>query len=727
MDAIKHKNNVEYYLSSSSQERTRIPEPVNYLKGNRNKYKRDDKSKGFLTVRTNDLQFTGEGSEFLIKQFYTRGAAEDVLLEKEIKSENRVDEAWRSTVPVYMSILDLEFEEKFGAPPVAKSKAVEGGLKALIDKRSSDVIDITNTTDYLGNEIPELETETISLPSREIFLRSVLNVDEDVEIGAIVSGGDRLNARCFPFQVETNSDRQNIDYVLGDKLSAANNNYANLSNDKIGNCFITSADTEKRIKINGKVKATIITANAPTGPNHMDIVIYSGGDDFVFSRAIRLVDFNPANNGEIIEFDFNDYPLEIAQGESVTIGLLSDTQDGIRYRVNETEIVITEDSVFPESISKAITYKQALNRLIYIITGVNNLVFSELLETGELSEDLIVNGYWVRGFPNVVNEGSDEERKIPFNVSVKQVLDHIEALSTKAWWVEKRDQKEVFRVELYSYTQQNFDIVFGETLENGTPVYTPVSQIKRKAIKKNFYSTIETGSEKGGDDYEEVIGLRSICGKATYSTINRNNDEVYSKLSPFRLSDIDIEIPRRLPYSLYPEEDTRYDSDVMCIRSKKVNGSYFVKGWQDIFESAPKGIYRPDSAYNLDLSPAQLLLKHGANISSAVYHYPEDSIIFLSSNCNSAYTTKKSGEEILVENNKIAHTKLKRATVKPSSVSLIGSLSQELEDKITSLNNSGVPNWFGRLAVDTGEQIEYFRIQEIDPNDEGKHKFIEAY
>lgn len=725
IDQVTHKNDIEYSLVSDSQGTVLIPEPINYDEGNRNIYERDEKSKGFMVARTNNLEFHGLGAETMLKQIVTKGIAEDILLQKRMKSNDRVDELWRSTIPVYMDLTEYEKIEKKGGSYTVKAKAAEGGLKKIIDSKISDSFDLNSQFDLNGNALPALSTEQVFLESREIFLRSVLSVEDGVEIGVLASG-DNLNARCFPFVVDINSDQGNIDYALGDKLSAASGNYTDLSADKIGNCFLTSSDNVKRLTINGKVKVTLIDGGA--GTMKMDFIFYEGSADFAYndSRTISLVPSTTTTLGNTMEYTFNDFQVDVKQGDSLAIGMLS-TVNGIRYSVSETEITITEDSIFPSSTVRCLTYKQALNRLLHIITGTDNLVNSDLLTTGELNEDVLSNGFWIRGFPDVINEGTDEERKIQFNMSLENILDHIEALVPKAWWVERIGSQEYFRLEPYSYTQQNFvGIPFGNKNEKGQIIYQEAFNIKRKALGKNFYSTLVFGSEKGGDNYEEVFGLRSINGKASFSTINKNNKSEYSVLSPFRLGDVDVEIPRRTPYSLYPEEDTRYDSDIMCIRTKKLGEKYYPKKWQDLFESAPTGIYRPDSAYNLDTTPARLLRKHGSKINVGLVHYPNSKIIFAESNCNSSYVSKVAGEDAVDEDAPIPHSILDNPTTRPFSVDCNAQVTQEIEDYMTGMTN-GVFNWFGLLGINTGQGIEYFRLIKSDLNKEGKHKFVEAY
>ena len=725
IDRLKYKNSYKFYLSSKSKPKELIPEPINFDEGNRNIYERDDNSKGFLIKKSNDLEFTGRGADFLIQQVYTKGVSEDVLLEKEIKSEDTLDEAWRSTVPIYLDLSELTYDEKKGGGRVAKSKAIEGGLKKIIESRKDDEINLKSTFDSFGNNIEELQTESIYLESRQIYLRSEASIEDGTEVRAAVKGGDRLNAKSVPFVFDVNSDQDNILSVYGTDLNAANDNFASLEPSKRNNVILHQVNTSKKLILNGRIEFSLPINDTSTGRNELTLVFYDNDWNQLTDRQIKLMDFNPFGNNTWV-YEFVDFELNISAGESMAIGLLSDAADDIKYRFANSFLVIEEDSLFPPSNCKALTYKQALNRLLYIITGENNLVVSNWLDNGDLSEDLITNGFYIREFPDVVLEGTDEERVIPFNLKLSDLLNHIEALMPKAWWVENTGIGERFYIEKYIDTQRNNVFInIAEDNLDGSFSYLEASDISREVVGDLFFSKIILGSEKGGEKYEEVAGLRSINGKAEFATINKNTEHIYEKLSPFSLGDVDVELPRRKPYRLYPEEDTKYDLEISCIRAKKQGNKYVVKKWQDIYEVVPTGIYRPDTAYNLDLTPMRILLSHGFNIATAVYHYPNEKIVFLSSNCNSGFKSKKQGEVEISENGIIENSFLDKPTIKPYKIKCKVSISQELEDKITGKTN-GVYNWFGKVALNTGGQIEYFRIISADPNKEGSLELIEA-
>ena len=360
--------------------------------------------------------------------------------------------------------------------------------------------------------------------------------------------------------------------------------------------------------------------------------------------------------------------------------------------------------------------------MVAIISGQEGAVKSDLLDN---SERLLTNGFWVRQFPDIVNEGTDEERRFQFRTSLKQFMEHLDAMQPIAWWTEWDGDREVLRIEELRYTQQNFIGIRYGVITQGKFQYIRAGQIRRSVLSKNFYSKIIIGSSKGGADYEEVYGLQSVCGRSDWSTVNNRNFSEYRKTSPYRLGDIDVELPRRKLFRDFPEEDTRFDDDILVLDCKLVGGEYYLKKWDDIFDSVPTNVYKPETAYNLGLTPRQLLLNHGYVLNTALYHKPGQ-ITFSSSNCNSSFSYTKGGVTV-DEATPILHSDLERPKVKPIAWEFVLPVSQDLEDQVIGFQN-GIPNWFGLVAVDTGNDgIVYMRLISMDTNKEGQHNLIEAF
>ncbi len=734
-----YSNNVEYqlvsktlldYKKSGAMDSLVIPEPINYDEGVRNIYERDKDSKGFLKTKSNDLEFHGKGRENLILQMAAKGVAEDIFLRRRIKSRYRLDERWRTISETFLDMGELEYDRS-----TAKTKATQGGMYKLLDSKQSDDLDLMYDKSINGVDIGQLTRQSVTVDGRDILRISELSVPDGTLTKAIVSGGDSLNARTPPFTVDVNSDSDHISSNFTDQLSAAGGTYADqLSIDKQNNVWYYNADQDTVLVLNGRIELRIEPGHANSGSLTMDIVKYQNGIDldgsFIYDA---LTSGNPNIENNIIAYDFVDYELPISKGESIAFGVLTDTSDGVWWKWYNTSIEIREDSKYPATSLLGVTYQTLGERLVARITGVQDAFRSSTLDIGGIWEGHIVtSGFWARGFPDIIQEGTDEERKIQFTTSLKDFLEHLYAIRPIAWWVEKEGNKEVMRVELLSYTQQNFvgiryaQITEDEYGRKTTTYLQPSSKVKRKTLKDNFYKTVILGSDKGGDDYEEVAGLQSISGRASWSTINNKSEAEYKRLSPYRLGDVDIELARRKPYTEFPDVDTKYDSDLMVLDCKKVGTGYYIKKWQDIFETAPKNVYRVDTAFNLEFTPARFFINHSSEINVGLYQHSQESVYFNSSNCNSSFESKKAGENLLREDAPIPHTRLDRPRIRPTSVDFDLEVDEELEEVIIG-NNNGIPNWFGVVAVDTGEGIEYMRLVKVDTNKEGKHKLVEAF
>lgn len=726
-----YSNNVDYKLISSTLGRVSIPEPINYNDGIRNIYERDKDSKGFLKTKSNNLEFYNEGRELLIRQYASKGIAEDIILQRNVKSRYRLDERWRTVTETYLDLGELEYDDN-----TASLKATQGGMYKILDSKKSDELDLLYDKSIKGDEIGQLQRVSVPVDGRKILRISKMNVEDGTLTKAVVTGADGLNARTPPFYVEVNSDSDHINSNFSDQLSADNGTYAGtLSLDKTGNVWYYNADLDTELTLNGRIELRIEPGHANSGTLTMDIVKYRNGVDLNNSYIHEtLTAGNPNIENNVIYYDFVDYRLPVNQGESVAFGVLTDTTDGVWYKWYNTEIEVREDSVYPASMVPCVTYKTLGERLVARITGQTDAFYSSTMESGGIWEGhLVTQGFWARNFPDIIQEGTDEERKIQFSTSLDDFLSHLYAIRPIAWWVETVGNKERMRVELLTYTQQNFvgikyaDIYEDEYGKKKTTYIQPSSKIKRKTLKDNFYKTIILGSDLGGDNYEEVSGLQSISGRASWSTVNNKSEAEYEYLSPYRLGDVDLELPRRKPFSEFPDVDTQYDSDFMVLDCKIVGNGYYLKKWQDYgFAQAPRNIYDVDTAFNLEFTPANFFLNHSSEINVGLYHYPIGNVYFNSSNCNSSFESQLTGEDLLRQDAPIPHSRLEKPRIRPVSVDFDLEVSDELEETIIGTTN-GIPNWFGVVTVDTGNGIEYFRLVKVDTNKEGKHKLVEAY
>lgn len=720
---------VRYSLHIEGREPVYIPEPINYDDGNGNTYERDDKSKGVIITKKNTSEYHGEGYETLSAIFETDGIIPDVREVKEIKDPDRLDERWTPISETYIDTSKME-ETGDNINKVIKTGTVEGGLKREIDSVWNEKYDLTKETSEDEIDIGKPDTITVQMDSREIFLRSVLKVEDGVEVGIL--GSEGLAATAIPWEVDSNSDEGNVNDTYGsDKLSAANNYYAALIESRRDSVFYKESDRKKEITITGGARV-VQSGNLVVGQIQMDLIRYTG-EDFQFGEVIES--FGTANltqAGWSLEAIFTKKVIELEEGDSLALALLSNGSDGIRYAVYDAELIIEEDSISEPSTTRAFLPKDLFARLIANATGKTGRFKSNLFETGKWSLLAVAPIWWIRQFPDIVNEGGEEERRIQATTSLQDAFDSYSAVEPLAWWPERVGADEVMRIELLSYTQQNFIGIHYGTTGAGLVEYLEVQNLTSKTLPDNFFKTITVGAEIGGDGYEEVQGLQSVGGQATFKTILTKGTTDYVKLSKYAMAAEYAEIPRRKPYQKFPDEDTRYDSAWQFLDLKIVNDTYRLRKWQDDFETVPTGIYRPDSAWNLRLTPAQCLLRHDFIMKAGLYHvkYANKNIRWISSDCNSSLITKKAGEDELVEDGLINHTRLGQATIIPKLDEFNLEVDYDIEKQITGttlINGEYVPNWFGLVAYKKNGVVNYGRLTKVDTNKSGTHEIVQAF
>lgn len=725
--ALGNHNNVEYQLYSDRQGWVTIPEPINYEEGNGNIYERDEESKGIMQVKSNQLELHGEAFPFLLKHNFMDGL-DDVKIVRRSKDRNRLDERWRVDWEAYLDTGELQFDEKRN---VVKTKFAQGGLANLIDTRKNEEYDLINTESVDGKNLRLLQTNRCLLPSRKIFLRSRFEAVDGYFIKSTNSNSNRNEFIPVPFNIDYNSDQDNLQSVVEfemDEKTIGGTKFP--GNGREGNILLQRSTTNKVLNLKGQIKFSLDGAQSLERIK-IYIVRYGTGEDPRLPVKEYITLYNEARSkGQTVEYTFDNYELRVEKDESIAIVVGIFAQGKVHLTFEETELIVEEDSVFPPTSCRVVSAFNLFDRLLGQITGELGRFRSDLFTTGKLKDDLLTVGWWIRNFPDVINQGTDEERRIQFKTSFKQAFEAFEAQMPLCWFIEVENNKEYLRIEELNYAQQNnVTIRYGKTTFNvdGTTNfdYIEPQEVTRRILPENYYSSIEIGSNKGGDGYEEVFGLQSFSGKAQFETINKRKESPYVKLAEYSFGDVDIEIPRRKQYSDYPETDTKYDDVISVIKGKFLGRRYTVKQWEDIYEQVPLNVYDPDTAYNLELTPAQLLLNHGYNIMPGLIHRPGSSVRWISSNCNSSLITKKAGEDPLQEDGTIAHTRFGNPRIRPRTVDFTLKVDQDVEDQINGFTN-GIPNWYGLVAVKIEGAIEYFRIIKTDTNKEGTHKLVEA-
>ena len=160
--------------------------------------------------------------------------------------------------------------------------------------------------------------------------------------------------------------------------------------------------------------------------------------------------------------------------------------------------------------------------------------------------------------------------------------------------------------------------------------------------------------------------------------------------------------------------------------AKKIGLVYTHNLWPDKFSEAPKGIFDPDTAWNLDLSPNnRLFYGHGYSVLRGLYHFSKNAIRFSSSNSNRNLVTKKA---VVLDNSVpmlIKDFENPRVTATKTTVTL--RMTQEIEKQFlgyTMVNGKRVRNVFGIISYSYKGQERYGRIIKLDNDEKSKLTMI---
>lgn len=166
-----YSDRVRYKISHNPTGTQKVLEPVGW-KNDDNEFVRDKSFHGIFLEMTNNLTFYESGASFLENVYDSYGINAEVIMRKE--ERNPFTDIWEVT---YTGFLDLTTYSKENRG--ISIKFVSSGLLRVIKARRSEKIEIDRTTTLKGQEIPYLEPKEVVLGGRNIFLKSLLETNED--------------------------------------------------------------------------------------------------------------------------------------------------------------------------------------------------------------------------------------------------------------------------------------------------------------------------------------------------------------------------------------------------------------------------------------------------------------------------------------------------------------------------------------------------------------------
>ena len=599
-----------------------------------------DVYKGVLREFSNTFEFNGYIRNRIVSMLDIYGY--DVAIYLTIEKGNDNKEQWsfvQWSDELKADIQSIDIDEL-----TCKLDFADNEFTAKLMARHDTKVNLDVTENIDGVNIGGLAYSDIKLHDRKLIFNSELEYPEKID----VIGGEEENTSgvaimTFPFDIKYVSDKnfKSIPFsIVEDQELGASAFYLKSDADRTLNIEINVRNNLNLLNIiiqgrySWKVELLKVSSN-----DNGDILSTTVVESFYKSEGYGGTepDITPSNQDFNHDFTINyKDSLSVSKNDSLQLGFYISSTTPLAVAsltTYEAKITCTSNESYPETKSKCLRPHEGFSRLVKILTGTTGF-YSEFFgrkDLGYTSDGAgaylsVQNGRMIRNFPAA---------EYQLNTSLKEMFQSFNAVYCLCATIEKRDNKDVFRVEPYeTFRNMKRVVKLGDFTNN----------ISRSINPKRIFSEIIVGYKD--QEYEELNGTFQFNGETNYSAPITTEGAKLDGLCKYRADDIGIELTRRLQYADDPSKDYRADKDIFLIDAKPVNGMLEAKKAEDFVSVT--GIYEPQLAYNLDITPARNLRRWGSYIRAGFFGIEDRKLKFVKGPSNQALTTTKTGEDYTV-------------------------------------------------------------------------------
>ena len=725
-------NRVRYTLYGATFTSLVIPEPKGW-NDDEKELLRSDKYWGIMTNLSNNLEFYKTAFRAIKGEYDVNGIKAIVRLEKE--ERNELTDIWELSYTGYLDFRTYQQEKNF-----IKIKFNESEFFKNIESRLKEPYELERLDDLKGGVLPPLVYKDLTLAGRDIFRETYFDNDDTI-IKVKYKGTSSFDA-LVDFAVPLNLKYRSDENFFAPAVAVDSAGYLNLPSAQIarglfgvfynaGTVFYLKDHLPKTININIHLKFRA-KFNSPENNDNAYCRVFldkptkdvDAGSDYYAreslagAQTLLLQILGPTSvpdTSEIYKGIPSNVWKEFTVNYNTNITLADVDNLGLRFQpffspnpynrtnvwefeFSEIEVRAGENDLGKTTACKTLTYYQAFERLFWIITGKNT--FSSNLLSTKWRDLLLTNGFKIRQF-------TDKN----ITISLEDLYNSLNSIDDICLKIKNNTVSIEEKAEAFDRTVA---IDLGE-----------VSKITRKIEEKLHYSTIEIGSDFDGV-YEEVNGLDEPNIKSTYSTCIDVTDNKLSAISKVRNDSYGPSLAQEKLVADFPKLDTKYDKINFAIDAKQLpDGTYLVRHWADDFPQAPDGIFSPQTAFNLRLSPFNSLKRKSKTISTGLLKYPLELLKYSSTEGNSQLVT------YILNTAMVIVAQPERATVQNRDLLQPYFLPETItfNKKITMLQFKTIVNNQYKLIKFVNElgKDEYaFIYPSVKPNKEGKFTLIKA-
>lgn len=749
----QYNDRVRYTLKNRNFESLIVTEPIGW-NDDEKEYARHENYHGVFAKFSNSLKFIDSGAEYIQLVLDVYGINEEIELIRDEKHPQT--DVWTLS---YSGFLDLSTWTRENNQVSVKFNS--GGLEQLLKSRESEKIEIDRNTTIDGKTIPELETIYVEHEGRRIFLKTTYEIkptENTVVMYNQTNGQTRGSDYPIPLALKNKSHEEAQSPIVGTRIG--DDEWDRSASGETGSMFFAVSDFDRtlRIRFNLRFRVRITSFDDINFFRFwLSLITYKNSSNYNYKQKniLYTTDNYYAINNDNFSISF-DQTINLLAGESLGL-IVSQNMDGSNGHSAHLDISveniesdyfeITEDSFFEKTNAKAVLAHEMGERLVTIGTNTEQSFYSDFLGRtdigylidGKAALTAFSHGFWIRGFDKlpIPTEGPPKVENLykPLTTSFKEFVESMSAVWNIGIGIEKVGFRERVRLEELSYFY-NLNVTI--RLPN------QVKNVKRTIAADKYYSSFEGGFKEGGD-YEEACGLDEYNVKSTFTTFINRLKNSYVKLSNYRGDSYGIEFARRKQKSFNNTEDTSYDDKIFFLDLKRFLPSLFKqRKWQDDFQSAPTGIFSPETATNLRFSPFNCLLRHSWWFSGGLKKYLTEYVRYGSSVSNSQLKTKLRTDSTYVnnlsntpgngneyaENGNIINSELQTSRFIPEEIEFEHVCDFDVMQQVngtTTILGKKIPNFYGLVEfINEKNEIEKGFLFNLKPNGKGAWKLLKA-
>lgn len=629
---ISYFNNVRYTIFGKYFTALEIDEPKEW-EDDKKELMRSETYDSIFKVLSSNLLFYGVAKTALQSAYDIDGIKADVRLERETRNEQTND--WELDYEAYFDFSEYEVDKNY-----VKIKLYETPFFKNIESRFKDKFELERLDDLKGGVLPPLQYSNLQFKGRDIFRETLFDNENEV-VRATYSGNsfqfyDALFDFAIPLKLKYRSDDSFFAPVTpwdssGNLEVESARIVRDFGDTRIyngGTLFYIRSEKERTVDLQIKIKLKA-RFNTPNNPSATFRIFLDKVDGETFASFEENELIRVSNSGEPPEFLIPENVLkEFTVTYNTTVNLVEGDCLGLRmqptfgapylngnqwyFEFDEVTILAQENDLSITTDCKVLTYFQAFERLFQIITGKRT--FQSNLLSEKWRDLLLTDGFKIRQF---------EDKNI--TISLEELYGSLSTFDDVAMIVERQTVRIESKDEVY---KQQIGVDIGQVLD-----------VSRKIIKDYHYSRIEIGYDFNGE-YEEVVGLEEYNIKGEYATCIDTVENVFKSISKVRADPSGMTFAQDKQFVNFPKEDTRYDRYNFAIDAiLESEGRYVMRYWETDFPNEPTGVFSPQTAFNLRLSPFNCLLRKGRTISAGLQKYPNEYLKFSSTEGNSQLVT----------------------------------------------------------------------------------------